>query len=85
MKGDTIDVNGGTHRATNFTNVRGHLGRQVPSLLLRMNDNNTALHLACGHGFQEIVKLLLERPHINVNSVNQREETPLILAVQEVI
>jgi hypothetical protein len=40
----------------------------------------TALHVACENGHKEAVSLLLEHPHIDVNSKNENNETPFACA-----
>lgn len=43
---------------------------------------NTALHLAAGKGYHEVVCLLLARPNIELNAPNKEGLTPLHIAVE---
>jgi hypothetical protein len=43
---------------------------------------NTALHLAAGKGYHEVVSLLLARPNIELNAPNKEGLTPLHIAVE---
>lgn len=43
---------------------------------------NTALHLAAGKGYQEVVCLLLASPNIELNAQNKEGLTPLHIAVE---
>lgn len=43
---------------------------------------NTALHLAAGKGYHEVVSLLLGRPNIELNAPNKEGLTPLHIAVE---
>ncbi|KAJ9584042.1 hypothetical protein L9F63_021619 [Diploptera punctata] len=43
---------------------------------------NTALHLAAGRGYREVVRLLLAAPHVQLNAPNKDGLTPLHIAVE---
>lgn len=41
----------------------------------------TPMHVACAHGYVEIVRLLLNDPNVKVNAVNHLKQTPFYLAL----
>ncbi|CAG0912226.1 unnamed protein product [Notodromas monacha] len=45
-------------------------------------DGCTALHLAAGRGYREMLTLLLRAPHVDVNAVNDNGYTALHIAVE---
>ncbi|AXI23982.1 Ankyrin repeats containing protein [Cardinium endosymbiont of Sogatella furcifera] len=47
------------------------------------NDRNTPLIMATQEGNQDMVKLLLEQPNIDVNKTNREGNTPLMMATQK--
>ncbi|KFO62919.1 Ankyrin repeat and death domain-containing protein 1B, partial [Corvus brachyrhynchos] len=47
----------------------------------KVNEGNTALHLAAKNGHSEVVEILLEQWE-EINDLNQNEETPFYLAVE---
>lgn len=53
-----------------------------PNINLNHKDENgwTVLHVACCHGYDSIVSLLLRQPNIDVNCYTNYYETPLYLA-----
>ena len=50
---------------------------------LRDNNGNTPLHLAARRGYDEIVKVLLDQPNVDVNAKDGSGKTPLHLAASE--
>ena len=49
----------------------------------KKSDGFSALHLACLNNYCDIVKILIDYEHLNINIKNQNLQTPLHLAVDK--
>ena len=45
-------------------------------------DEECPIHIACRYGFEEIVRILLDNPKVNLSSINKNRETCFKLALQ---
>jgi hypothetical protein len=47
----------------------------------KTNDLDTPLHLACLNGWDKIFKILINTPNININILNKKQQSPLIICI----
>ena len=93
----TLLIDSGTDlsRYTSYKETPLHLAarKNRPAIIAKLLDKrappnsqdlrgNTALHLAAGKGYHEVVRLLLAAPHTELNAPNKEGLTPLHIAVE---
>ena len=67
-----------------FSAVEKLLGRSRQAADMKKEDGFTALHLACLNGHGQVVETLALQGQCDLDAVNNRHQTPLLLAVSQV-